>query len=77
MFTIEFNTVEKVKLLEILNKDGSREALEFVNRINSCPGFYSPTDNHIFKIYGEMIPREYELIDNGHLPSGMKWKSAF
>lgn len=40
MFTLSFNNTEKQKLLEILGKDLSLEAKEFVRRINDCQGFY-------------------------------------
>ena len=57
MFIITFNNFEKQKLLEILSKDGSPESKEFINRVNSCGGFYSfDEDNASFRYYG--LPKE-------------------
>lgn len=71
MYTIGFNSYEKQKLLEILKKDNSTESIEFINRINSCRGFYSPDiPNDQFNYYG-FKKEEYLYVDNGSLPSGM------
>ena len=77
MFTIAFNNFEKQKLLEILSKDGSKEAQEFMNRVNSCCGFYSPDEDNAtfryygsFKIYCVTVPNE-----DPNLPSGVKFFS--
>lgn len=39
MYTIGFNLAEKNKLLEILRRDGSPEAQEFIYRVNTTAGF--------------------------------------
>ncbi len=49
MFTISFNNTERQKLLEILSKDTSLEAKEFVRRINDCQGFYGVDEDLGFR----------------------------
>lgn len=75
MFTIAFNTVEKQKLLEILNKDNSIEAKEFVNRINSCGGFYTNEDDKTFRYFGCIKTPKYVSVPGStpDSPSGVKY----
>lgn len=79
MYTIGFNLAEKNKLLEILRRDGSPEAQEFIYRVNTTAGFCDNLPQDCFNYYHKDTkhPQYYTTtgIEDvyGGGPSGIKW----
>ena len=76
MKTIGFNSIEEQKLLEILRKDNSIEANEFIRRIDSATSLYVNTSNNNgFNFYCDgNLPVKYScpiMFNNGNSISGL------